>query len=53
MHGLRPDWTTTVAARRIAAGALVVLAAVAALRSNPRGDRTEIVVAARDLWARH
>jgi Flp pilus assembly protein CpaB len=48
-HGLRPEWTRTVAARRVAAGALVVLAAVAALRSNPRGDRTEIVVAARDL----
>lgn len=46
---LRPDWTRTVAARRIAAGALVVLAAVAALRSDPQGDRTEIVVTARDL----
>jgi Flp pilus assembly protein CpaB len=46
---LRPDWSRTVAARRIAAGALVVLAAVAALRSDPDGDRTEIVVAARDL----
>ena len=38
-----------MAARRVAAGALVVLAAVAALRSDPQGDRTEIVVAARDL----
>jgi Flp pilus assembly protein CpaB len=46
---LRPDWSRTVAARRIAAGALVVLAAVAALRSDPDGDRIEIVVAARDL----
>jgi Flp pilus assembly protein CpaB len=47
--GLRPDWSRTVASRRVAAGALVVLAAVAALRSDPDGDRTEIVVAARDL----
>lgn len=46
---LRPDWTRTVAARRLAAGGLVALAAVAALRSDPHGDHTEIVVAARDL----
>ncbi len=38
-----------MAARRAAAGALVVLAAVAALRSDPHGDQTDIVVAARDL----
>ncbi len=47
--GMRPDWTRTLAARRVAAGALVVLAAVAALRSDPDGDQTDIVVAARDL----
>jgi Flp pilus assembly protein CpaB len=46
---LRPDWTRTVAARRVAAGGLVVLAAVAAVRSNPDDDRTEVVVATRDL----
>lgn len=46
---LKPDWTRTVVARRVAAGALVVLAAVAALRSDPRGEQTDIVVAARDL----
>jgi len=45
----RPDWSRTLAARRGAAGALVLLAAVVALRSDPQGDRTEIVVAARDL----
>src|SRR6476620_9697037 len=45
----RPDWSRTLAARRIAAGALVILAAVVALRSDPNGDRTEIVVATRDL----
>jgi hypothetical protein len=45
----RPHWLRTPAARRIAAGALVILAAVIALRSDPDGDRTEIVVAARDL----
>jgi Flp pilus assembly protein CpaB len=47
--GLRPDWTRTVAARRAASGALVVLAAVAALRSDPHGDQTDIIVAAHDL----
>ncbi|MCV7301117.1 flagellar biosynthesis protein FlgA [Mycobacterium barrassiae] len=46
---LRPDWSRTVAARRVAAGALVILAAVAALRPDPTHDRTDIVVAARDL----
>ena len=45
----RPDWSRTLAARRIAAGALVILAAVVALRSDPQGDRTEIVVATHDL----
>ncbi len=49
VHGLRPDWTRTVAARRVAAAALVVLAAVAAVRSDPRGEQAEIVVATRDL----
>jgi Flp pilus assembly protein CpaB len=46
---LRPDWTRTVAARRAAAALLVVLAAVAAVRSDPRGEHTEIAVAAHDL----
>ncbi len=46
---LRPDWTRTVLARRIAAGGLVVLAAVAALRSDPDDQRVDAVVAARDL----
>lgn len=46
---LRPDWTRTVLARRIAAGALVVLAAVAALRSDPDDARVDAIVAARDL----
>ncbi|MDT5004542.1 MAG: hypothetical protein QOJ24_1718 [Mycobacterium sp.] len=49
VHQWRPDWTRTVAARRVAAGALVVLAAVAAVRSDPHGDQADIVVAARDL----
>ena len=49
MTSLRPEWARTVLARRIAAGALVVLAAVASLRSNPDGDRTDVVVAVRDL----
>ncbi|MGV9802823.1 SAF domain-containing protein [Mycobacterium sp. NPDC003449] len=46
---LRPDWSRTVAARRAAAAALVVLAGIAAVRSDPRGDFTDIAVAARDL----
>lgn len=46
---LRPDWTRTVRARRVAAGGLVVLAGIATLRSDPDGDDTEVVVAARDL----
>ncbi|BAX94181.1 hypothetical protein MSG_04059 [Mycobacterium shigaense] len=36
-------------ARRVAAGALVLLAAGAVLRSNPDGDRADVVVATRDL----
>jgi Flp pilus assembly protein CpaB len=48
-QALRPDWTRTVLARRVAAGVLVVLAGVAALRSNPEGDRIDIIVATRDL----
>ena len=46
---LRPDWSRTVLARRIAAAGLVVLAGVAALRPNPDGDRAQVVIAARDL----
>ncbi|KUH86165.1 MULTISPECIES: SAF domain-containing protein [unclassified Mycobacterium] len=46
---LRPDWTRTALARRIAAGGLVVLAAVAALRPDPDDERVDAVVAARDL----
>ncbi|OBB70041.1 MULTISPECIES: SAF domain-containing protein [unclassified Mycobacterium] len=46
---LRPDWTKTVLARRVAAGGLVVLAALAALRSDPAGDYAEVVVADHDL----
>jgi Flp pilus assembly protein CpaB len=46
---LRPDWTRTVLARRVAAAGLIVLAGIAALRSNPDGDSAQVVVAARDL----
>jgi Flp pilus assembly protein CpaB len=49
IHERRPDWTRTLAARRAAAACLVVLAAVSALRDDPHGDQTDIVVAARDL----
>ena len=47
--GVRPDWTRTVMARRATAGALVVLAAVAALRPDPTDGKTDVVVATRDL----
>lgn len=46
---LRPDWARTLAARRAAAGVLVVLAAVAALRPDPDDQRVDVVVAAHDL----
>jgi Flp pilus assembly protein CpaB len=49
LHGRRPDWTRTVAARRATAAGLVALAAVSALRDDPRGDTVDVVVAARDL----
>lgn len=46
---LRPDFTRTMLARRIAAGGLVVLAGVAALRPDPADERSAVVVAAHDL----
>jgi Flp pilus assembly protein CpaB len=46
---LRPDWSRTVLARRIAAGALVLLAGVAALRPDPNDGRATVVVATHDL----
>jgi Flp pilus assembly protein CpaB len=46
---LRPDWSRTLLARRIAAAGLVILAGVAALRPDPDGDRAPVVVAAHDL----
>ncbi len=48
-QALRPDWTRTVRARRVAAGVLVLLAGAAAIRSDPQGERVEVVVASRDL----
>jgi Flp pilus assembly protein CpaB len=46
---LRPDWTRTALARRVAAGVLLLLAGVAALRPHGGGDEVGAVVAARDL----
>src|SRR5271155_2229956 len=46
---LRPDWSRTLLARRVAAAGLVVLAGVAALRPDPDGERASVVVAAHDL----
>lgn len=48
-HGLRPDWARTVAARRVAAGGLVALAAVLAFRADPGAGTAPVLVAARDL----
>lgn len=46
---LRPDWSRTLAARRTLAGGLVLLAAVAAWRDDPRADQADVVVTTRDL----
>ena len=46
---MRPDWTRTVLARRVAAAGLVLLAGVAALRPDPAGELAAVVVAAHDL----
>lgn len=46
---LQPDWVHTVAVRRAVAAALVLLAALAAWRSDPQGEQADAVVAARDL----
>lgn len=48
-RALRPDFTRTLLARRIAAGGLVVLAGVAALRPDPADADTEVVIATHDL----
>lgn len=48
-QAVRPDWARTMLARRITAGVLVVLAGVVAVRSDPDGEQTEVVVAAHDL----
>jgi Flp pilus assembly protein CpaB len=46
---LRPDFTRTARARRVAAAVLVVLAGAAALRGDPAGSSAEVVVATADL----
>jgi Flp pilus assembly protein CpaB len=48
-RALRPDWSRTPTARRCLAAALVLLAAVAAWRGDPRADYTDVVVTVRDL----
>lgn len=48
-RAVRPDFARTVAARRIAAGFLVLLAAFIALRPDPDNQRREVAVALRDL----
>jgi Flp pilus assembly protein CpaB len=46
---IRPDFARTVLARRIAAGLLVLLAAIAAWRPDPDRAPRDVVVAVRDL----
>jgi Flp pilus assembly protein CpaB len=48
-RALRPDFTRTLLARRVAAGGLVVLAGVAALRPDPADAHTDVVIARHDL----
>lgn len=48
-RAMRPDFARTIAARRIAAGLLVILAAAAALRQDPDGAYRPVTVAVRDL----
>ena len=48
-RALRPDFTRTALARRIAAGFLVVLAGVVALRPDAGGAIQSVAVAVRDL----
>ena len=48
-RALRPDFTRTLLARRIAAAGLVLLAGIAAVRPDPAGAGADVVVAARDL----
>ena len=48
-RAVRPDYARTAMARRIAAGILVLLAAVIALRPDPDLTLRDVVVAVRDL----
>jgi Flp pilus assembly protein CpaB len=48
-RAVRPDFARTVLARRVAAGLLVVVAAVIAWRPDPRAESRDVVVAVRDL----
>jgi len=48
-RSLRPDFARTLVARRMAAGFLVVLAGIVALRPDPAGAIHSVAVASRDL----
>lgn len=49
LRTLHPDWTRTPLARRAAAGCLVLLAGVAAIRPSPERTRVQVVIADRDI----
>lgn len=48
-RALRPDFARTATARRLAAGFLVLLAALSAFTPDPDREQRDVVVAARDL----
>lgn len=48
-QAVRPEWARTVRARKVAASALIVLAGLSAIRSNPHSDQTDVVVARHDI----
>ncbi len=48
-RALRPDFARTATARRITAGALVLLAAAMAFKPDPARDQCDVIVAVRDL----
>lgn len=51
--GNRPSWADGLLARRLLAAALTALAVVLLLRGDPGSERTEVVVAGRDLPPGH
>ncbi|MFI1912059.1 SAF domain-containing protein [Nocardia sp. NPDC020380] len=53
LAGSRPSWADGVLIRRVLAAVLVVVAGALALRADPAGGHTAVLVAARDLGPGH